>query len=119
MKLPVKAFHTPQRTETAAELRDATDRLVAVFERIEDARDVADRLSGYDEHAKHVLELEETVERLESDLGDERERAKELEKMCDRLRSDLNDAEAERVDAINRADHLQDRLDEVKSERES
>ena len=46
MKLPVKAFHTPQRTETAAELRDATDRLVAVFERIEDARDVTDRLNA-------------------------------------------------------------------------
>lgn len=39
MKLPLKALHLPQRTETSAELRDAKDRLIAVFERIEDAQD--------------------------------------------------------------------------------
>ena len=119
MKLPVKAFHMPQRTETAAELRDATDRLIAVFERIEAARNVADRLNGHDEVAERNSDLEADLDDLRQELGDEQDRVEELEKMCDRLRDDLNDAEAERVDAIIRADRLQDLLDELKSERES
>lgn len=71
MKLPLKAFHHPQRTETAAELRDATDRLIAVFERIEDARDVADRMNGCDTRAEYVIELDDLQYRLDDLVGRE------------------------------------------------